>query len=138
MQHLHGLGRAVGLQVRFRDLQKKRARLAQHALLHVEIGELLERADFGRRQLGDFLVNRDGLAVEAIRKIDLRKPLEIFERVGHIALAGEQIAHRHQRGLILRVVAENLLIFGDGLGDLALVQILQRAFERFAFIKGHV
>jgi hypothetical protein len=30
-----------------------------------------------------------------------------------------------------------LLVFGDGLGNFALIEELQRAFQRFAFIKGH-
>ena len=54
-------------------------------------------------------------------EIDLRQALEIFEGMRHVALTGEKIAHRHQGGLILGVVPKDLLIFGDGLIDLALI-----------------
>ena len=95
--------RVVRLQVRFGDLQEQWPGFAQHALLDVEIGEALERREFVRRQLGDLLVDSDGLAVEPVVQIDLREPLEILDGVRHVALAREQIADGHQRGLILRV-----------------------------------
>ena len=56
----------------------------------------------------------------------------------HIALPGKQIADGHQRGLILRIVPQDLLILGDCLVDLALIQKLQGAFERFALVEGHL
>ena len=138
MQHLDGLGPAVGFQVRFGDLQEQRPRFAQHALLHVKVGQLLEWIDLIRGQLGDLFINRDGLAVESVGQIHLRQPFEVFERMGHVTLAGVEVAHRHQGGLISRIVTQDLLILGDGLVDLALVQILQSALERFALIEGHL
>ncbi len=137
VQHFNRALCVIGFQVRFGDLQEKRTRLAQHSLLNVEIGEAFERRKFIRRQLGNFLVDRDGFAVEAVVEIDLREALEVFDGVRHIALAGIEVADRHQCGLILRVVAENLLILGDGLRDFALIEELQRVFERFAFVERH-
>src|SRR5207249_4893870 len=45
-QKRDGFGLAIILQVNFRELKKERARLAHYALLDVEIGEALERANF--------------------------------------------------------------------------------------------
>jgi hypothetical protein len=67
----------------------------------------------------------------------VREALEIFDGLGHVTLAGEQVAHGHQGGLVFGIVAENLLIFGDGLGYFALVEIFQRVLKRFAFVEGH-
>ena len=106
-------------------------------MLHVEVGEPFERREFIRRQLGNLLVNRDGFAVEAVVEVNLRQALEVFDGVRHVALAGVEVAHRHQRRLILRVVAENLLILGDGLRDFALIQEFQRVFKRFIFVERH-
>ena len=137
VQHFDGFGSAIGFQMNFGNLQEKRPRLAEHALLNVEIGEAFERGKLRRRELGNLFVNRDGLTVESVVEIDLREALEIFDGLGHVALAGEQIANGHQGGLIFRVVTQDLLVLADGLGDLALVEEFQRAFERFIFVKGH-
>ena len=137
VQHLHGLRAPVGLQVGFGDLQEQRPRLAQHALLDVQVGQALERLEFVRCELGDLFVDRDGFAVETVVQVDLREPLEILDGLRHVALAREQIADGHQRGLIFRVVPKDLLIFADRLSDLALVEELQRVFERFAFVERH-
>ena len=137
MENFESFLRFVGLQIGFRDLQEERPRLAQHSLLHVEVRQPLKRGQFVGGELGNLLVDGDGLAVEAVAQIDLREPLEVFDGLRHVSLTGEEIAHGHQSGLVFRIVAENLLIFGDGLGNLALVEILQRVFERFAFVKGH-
>ena len=137
VQHFDGTLRVIRFQVRFGNLQEKRTRFAEHSLLDVEVGEAFERRQFIRRQLGNFFVDRDGFAVEAVVEIHLREALEVLDSVRHIALAGIEVADRHQCGLILRVVAENLLILSDGLRDFALIEELQRVFERFAFVERH-
>ena len=123
--------------MRLRDLQEERPRFAQHALLNVKVGQPLERRQLGGRQLGNFLVDRDRFAVEAVAEVDLRQPLEVFDGLRHVALAREEIAYRHQRGLVFRVVTEDLLVFADSLSDFALVEKFQCALERFALIEGH-
>ena len=55
VQHFDRFRRAVGLQMRFGDLQEQRARFAQHALLNVEVGEPFERREFGGASLAIFL-----------------------------------------------------------------------------------
>ena len=51
----------------------------------------------------------------------LRKALEIIDGLKGFALANVQLADGHQRNLILRLVLQNVLVFRNGLGDLALV-----------------
>jgi hypothetical protein len=65
----------------------------------------------------------------AVGQIDLRQPLEVFQGLKGFPLADEQVAHRHQRDLVLGLVLENGLILGDGLGNLALVQVLLGCFD---------
>ena len=137
VQHFYGALCVIRFQVRFGNLQEQGTRFAEHSLLHVEVGEAFKRRKFIRRQLGNFFVDRDGFAVEAVVEIDLSEALEVFNGVRHIALAGIEVANRHQCGLVLRVVAQNLLILGDGLRDFALIEELQRVFERFAFVERH-
>ena len=67
----------------------------------------------------------------------MRQALEVFHCLRHVRLASEQIAHRHQGGLVLGIVAEDELIFADSLGHFALVQEFQRIFQRFAFVERH-
>src|SRR5438105_10851611 len=43
----------------------------------------------------------------------------------------------YQSDLVARLVLENVLVFGDGLGDFALVQQLLCGFDVFAFVISH-
>ena len=125
------------LQVNFRQLQKQRARFTHDALLHIEIGQPFQGLDFFRCQLGDALINRDGLGQKSVANEDLRQPLEIFDGLKRLTLANVQFADGHQGDLILRLVFQDVLILRDGLGDLALVQQFLRGFDVFALVIGH-
>jgi hypothetical protein len=107
-------------------------------LLDVKISQSLERTEFSRSQLGDLFIDRDRFAVETVVQVHLGQSLEMLDGVRHVSLTGEKIAHRHQRRLILGVVAEDLLVFGNRLSDLALTETFQRALELLAFVERHM
>jgi len=136
-QQCHCLRLAVVFQVDFRELQEQRPRLAHHSLLHIEVGQPLQRFDFLRSQLGDALVNRNGLGQKTVSHKNLCQPLKILDSLKSFALANVQLADGHQRDLILRLVFQNVLVFGNGLRNLALVQQLLRGFDVFALVIGH-
>src|SRR5207245_16296 len=79
-------------QVEFRQLQEQRPGLAHHALLHVQIGKLLEWTHFLWREFRDSLVNRDRFGQESVADEELRQPLKIFDGLKGFALADVQLA----------------------------------------------
>ncbi len=121
----------------FSKLQEQGPGFTHHALLNIEVGKLFERPDFLGRQLGDPFVNGDGLREKTISDKNLRKAFEIIDSLKGFALADVQLANGHERDLIARLVLQDLLVFGDGLGHLALVQQLLCGFDVFALVKGH-
>src|SRR5579859_530726 len=121
----------------FRELEEERARFAHDPLLDVQIGEAFERTNFLGRELGDALVNGDGFGEKTVADEDLREAFEIIDGLKRFALANVEFADGHEGDLILGLVLEDLLIFGDGLRNLALVQKLLRRFDEFTFVIGH-
>src|SRR5690242_2709818 len=121
----------------FFQLQEQRPRLAHPALLHVQIRQLFQWTNLFRRQFGDALVNCDGFGEEPVADKNLREALEIVDGLEGLALPDVQLADGHQRDLVARLVLQNVLVFGDSLGDLALVQQLLRGFDVFAFVVSH-
>ena len=125
------------LQVNFGQLQEQRPRLAHHTLLDVQVSKFLERTNLFGGQLGDALVNRDRFGEEPVADEQLRQPFEVIDGLEGFALANIQLADGHQGDLIARLVLQDLLVFGDGLGDLALVQKFLCGFDKLAFVIGH-
>src|SRR5260221_4188861 len=121
----------------FRELQKQRAGLAHHALLHVQISEFLERANLLGSEFGDALVNGNRLGQETVADEDLREALKIINGLKRLALPDVQLPNGHQGDLVFRLVLQDLLIFRDGLRDLALIEELLCGFDVFAFAIGH-
>jgi len=136
-QEADGFRLAVVLQVNFRQLKEKGPGLAHHALLNVQVGKLLKRADFFRGELGDALVNRDCFCQESVADENLRKAFEVVDGLERLALADIQLADGHQRDLIPRLVLQNILVFAYGLGDFALIQQLLCDFDVLALVIGH-
>src|SRR5205085_2793456 len=54
-----------------------------------------------------------------------------------LALTDVELADGHQGDLVARLILENMLVFGDGLGDFALVQQFLCGFDVFAFVVSH-
>ena len=76
------LGKAAGALVHLGKLQVNGSRrLAEHALLYVQLRQPLHRTIFFWRELGDFFVNRDGLGDESVGQKYLRQALKIFQRL---------------------------------------------------------
>ena len=88
-QEQRGLRLVPRLQLHFGELQKDGPRLAQHALLHVKFGQALQRPAFLGGQLGDFLVDGDGLGREAVVQKNFCQPFKIFQRLERFPLAHE-------------------------------------------------
>ena len=53
------------------------------------------------------------------------------------ALANVQVADGHQRDLIFGFVLQDVLVFGDGLREFSLMEILLRRVDVFALVIGH-
>src|SRR2546430_4990451 len=121
----------------FSQLQEKRPGLAHYALLNVEVGEFFERPNLFRSQFGDALVNGDRFGKETIPDENLGQALKVIDGLESLALADIELADGHQGDLVAGLVFENILVFGDGLGDLALVQQLLCGFDVFAFVVSH-
>ncbi len=125
------------LQVNLRQLEKQRAGLTHYTLLDVEVGQLFQRTNLLRSELGDALVNGDGFCKETITDKNLREAFEVIDGLERLALADVQLADGHQGDLIARLVLQNMLVFSYGLGDLALVQQLLCGFNVLALVIGH-
>src|SRR5580700_4768746 len=121
----------------FRKLQKERPGFAHNPLLDVEVGQLFEGANLFGGQFGDALVNGDGFGEKTVSDKDLSEALEIIDGLKSFTLPDVQLADGHESDLIARLKLENLLVFGDGLRDLALIQQLLRGFDEFTFAIGH-
>src|SRR5213080_4101964 len=121
----------------FSQLQEKRPGLAHYALLNVEVGEFFERPNLFRSQFGDALVNGDRFGKETIPDENLGQALKVIDGLESLALADIELADGHQGDLVAGLVFENILVFGDGLGDFALVQQLLCGFDVFAFVISH-
>src|SRR6267154_2642669 len=127
----------MALEMDFCELQEERPGFAHDALLDVEVGEFFERTNLFGSEFGDALVNGDGLGQETVAYEDLRQTLKIIDGLKSFALADVELADGHQGDLVFGLVLEDLLVFRDGLRDLALVQELLRGFDVFAFAIGH-
>src|ERR1700746_303038 len=121
----------------FSQLQEKRPGLAHYALLTVEFAEFFERPNLFRSQFGDALVNGDRFGKETIPDENLGQALKVIDGLESLALADIELADGHQGDLVAGLVFENILVFGDGLRDLALVQQFLCGFDVFAFVVSH-
>src|SRR5580704_6242971 len=121
----------------FRKLKEERPGLAHNPLLDVKVGQLFEGANLFGSKLGDAFINGDGFGEKTVADKNLGQSLEIIDGLKSFALADVKLADGHERDLIARLVLENLLVFGDGLRDLALIQQLLRGFDKFALGIGH-
>src|SRR6266566_2348606 len=137
LQQPDGLRLAIVFQVNLRQLQEQGPGLAHDPLLNVEVGKLFERANLLGRELGNALIDRDCFCQETVADENLRKAFEIVDGLKRLALADIQLADGHQRDLIARLKLQNILVFGYGLGDFALVQQLLCDFNVFALVIGH-
>jgi len=137
LQQADRFGLAILLQLNFSQLQEKRPGLAHYALLNVEVGEFFERPNLFRSQFGNALVNGDRFGKETIADENLGQALKVIDGLESLALADKELADGHQGDLVAGLVFENILVFGDGLGDLALVQQFLCGFDVFAFVVSH-
>ena len=120
-----------------RQVQVNGARLAQHPLLHVKLRQPLHRPGLLGSQFGYLFIDRDRFRYKAVRQKQFCQPLEIFQRLERFPLANVEVANGHQRDLVSRLVLQDILIFGNGLRHLILVEILLRALDMSAFVIGH-
>ena len=74
---------------------------------------------------------------ETVADKNLREAFEIIDGLESFALANVKLADGHQGDLIARFEFQNLLVFGDSLGDFALVQELLSGLDEFAFVISH-
>ena len=97
---MDGVGLTIVLEMNFSELQEERTRFAHHALLDVEVGELLERTNFFRSEFGDAFVNGDGLGEETVADKNLGETFKIVDGLKGFALAHVEFADGHQGDLV--------------------------------------
>src|SRR5437016_146823 len=137
LQQADGFRLAIVFQVHLRQLEEQGPGLAHYPLLNVEVGKLFKGANLFGSELGDALVNRNCLCQETVANKNLRKAFEVVDGLKRLALADIQLADGHQRDLVARLIFQNILVFGYGLGDFALIQQLLCSFNVFALVIGH-
>src|SRR5207245_4636323 len=91
---------------------------------------------FGSK-LGNALVDGDGFGQKTIANENLCEAFKVVDGLKGFALADVELTDGHQGDLIARLILQNVLVFGDGLGDLALIQQLLCGFDVFAFVISH-
>src|SRR5262249_17442956 len=83
----------------------------------------------------ELLVHGDGFDRKAILRIGFAYLLEVLGSLFVVADPGAEIADRVQDGQILGVLFDDLFILGDGILQLALVDILLRRCRYLCFVK---
>src|SRR5215468_10213171 len=136
-QEANRLRLAIAFEMDFRELEEERPRFAHHTLLDVKICEALKRANLFGRKFRDALINSDCFCEKTVANEDLREAFEIIDCLESFALANIEFADSHQGDLILGFILEDLLVFGDGLRDFALIEELLRGFDVFALVIAH-
>ena len=106
-------------------------------MLNVQVGQFLQRPDFFWRELGNSLVDRNRFGKETVADEELRETFEIVDGLNGFALADVQLADGHQGDLVAGLILQDLLIFGDGLRHLPLVQQFLCGFDVLTFVIGH-
>ncbi len=123
-----------GPQEFFGNLQVLGAGIIEQALLGVEFREL-QNAFERRLQLADLLVHRDALDGETLRGIGIANLLEAVGRFVDFPDARVEITHGVQHGQVLGVSLKDLFVLGNGVLELALLDVLLRSAQNFLFVK---
>src|SRR5215470_16149818 len=124
LQEANRLRLAIALEMDFRELEEERPRFAHYTLLDVKIREALKRANLFGSKLRDTFVDGDCFGEKTVPHEDLCEAFEIIDGLESLALANVELADGHQGDLILGLVFEDMLVFGDGLRDFALIKEL--------------
>ena len=118
----------------FGDLQVLRAGVVEKALLGVKLRQLQQALKRGL-ELADFFVHRDGLDREALAGIGIAYSLETSGGFIGFAEARVKVADGIGDGQILGIVLEDLFVLGDGILQLALLDILLRTGENLLLVE---
>src|SRR5579862_6485589 len=124
----------AGFEEFFRDLQVLRAGVVEQALLGVEFGQLQQALE-RRLELADLLVHRDGLDRETLAGIGIAHSFETLRGLVALAVAGVEVTNGVVDRQVFGVVLENLLVLGDGILKLALLDVLLRTGENLLLIE---
>ena len=103
-------------------------------LCGVELRELQHAIQAGL-ELGNFLVQRDAFDGKALGGVRITHALKARDSLLGIAETGVQISNGIVDGEILGIVLQDLLVFGDGVLQLALLDKLLRSAENFLFVE---
>ena len=110
------------------------AGIVEQTLLGVKLGQLQHAFQRGF-QFADFLIDGDGLDRETLAGIGIADILEAICGFVVLAEADVEIAHGVGDRKVFRVVLEDLLVFGDRVLQLALLDILLRSAEELLFVE---
>src|ERR1700734_767450 len=106
----------------FRELEEEGAGLAHNPLLDVKVGQLFKGTNLFGGKFGDAVINGDGFGEKTVADENLSEALQIIYGLKSLRPGDVELAGSHERALIARLILENLLVFGDRLRDLALIQ----------------
>ena len=115
-------------------LQQGGAGIADESLLAVKLGKLFHGRKIISVELDDLLVHRDGLQDGAVGDIGFRDDAEALDRFFVLPEPGINIANRIEDGEISGLGLQNLVVFGDGVLQLVLLQIAFGFCPRLFFV----
>jgi hypothetical protein len=104
-------------------------------LLAVEFRQLGAVLSVKRPNLGQLLVNRDGFNGKAILRVLVANFLEVLRGLIVVADARVEVPNRIQDREVLGVFFNDLFVFGNRVGQLALLDELLRLREYLYFIE---
>ena len=108
--------------------------IVEQTLLRVELRQFQHAIQAGL-ELGNFLVHRDAFDGKALGGVCITHALKARDSLLGITETGVKITNSIVDGEILGIVLQDLLVFGDGVLQLALLDKLLRSAENFLFVE---
>ena len=115
-------------------MQVLRAGVVEQALLGIEFCKF-QQALKRRLELANLLVHRDGLDRETLAGIGIAYRLETSRSFVGFAEAGIEIADGVGDRQVLGIMLEDFFVLGDGVLQLALLDILLRTGQNLLFVE---
>jgi hypothetical protein len=130
LEDVAGLAHLAALDVFVDDVLVLALGLHHEALLGVELGQVQVGIEGGRVELVDLLPDRDGLEVEAILRVEVGHARVVVRGLLELVELGVEVPDLVDDVPVARVVLDDLLVEGDGLGQLAgLLQLVRVLFD---------
>ncbi len=129
------MGVVTGLEQMVRHLHVLGARVIEEALLGIKFGQLDARIDGAGIQIGELLVDGNGFYCEAVLRILVADFLEIYASLVVLTQTGMEVANRVEDSQVLGVLFDHLFVLGNGIGKLALLDMLLSRAEDLCLVE---